>query len=222
MAEHFSRSARTLGIVSASTILIVGLAYAFALTLGFANLTTADSPISDPYFSVMEVLIVMLAPAMVALMAAVHARAPDHMKSFSLTALCFTAMLATLTCSVHFLILALGHRPGFIDPAVKDVFLAFKWPSVVYALDVLGWDFFFALSMFFAAPTFAGGGINRALRVGMAASGLLALSGLVGAVLGNMSFRNIGIAGYLGGFLIVDGLLLVLFLRSNALPSAVE
>ena len=218
MAEHFSRSARTLGIGSAATILVVGLAYAFALTLGFANLTTADSPISDPYFSVMEVLILMLAPTMVALMAAVHAWAPDHQKVFSLTALCFTAMLATLTCSVHFLILALGRRSGLIDPAVTDAFLAFKWPSVVYALDVLGWDFFFALAMLFAAPAFRGGGLNRAIRFSMIISGLLALAGLIGVPSGDMMLRNIGIAGYLGAFLVVDGLLLSLFLRPHSAP----
>jgi hypothetical protein len=36
------------------------------------------------------------------------------------------------------------------------LFLSFKWPSVSYALTILAWDVFFALSVLFAAPVFGG------------------------------------------------------------------
>ena len=205
-----------MGIMSAAIILIVGLVYAVVLGLGFASLASTDQPIGNPYFAVLEALILVLAPAMVALMAAVHAWSPQESKGLSLAALSFTGMLAIITCGVHFMILTLSGQPGFASHAVADAFLAFKWPSVVYALDILGWDVFFALAMLFAAPVFNGKGINRAIRNCMIVSGVLALAGLVGVALGDMTLRNIGIAGYLGAFLVVDGLLLVVFLRSDA------
>lgn len=213
MTETFSRSARLMGIESATVILVVGGVYAAALTLGLAKLATPQTPIGNPYFTAMEVLILMLAPTMVSLMAAVHAWAPQDRKALSLAALSFVAMLAAVTCSVHFLIVTLSGQPGFTEPAVANAFLAFRWPSVVYALDILGWDIFFALAMLFAAPVFVGGGIHRAIRSGMIVSGVLALAGLLGVALNDMAIRNIGIAGYLGVFLILDCLLLVLFLR---------
>ena len=161
MTETFSRSARLMGIESATVILVVGGVYAAAFTLGLAKLATPQTPIGNPYFTAMEVLILMLAPTMVSLMAAVHAWAPQDRKALSLAALSFVAMLAAVTCSVHFLIVTLSGQPGFTEPAVANAFLAFRWPSVVYALDILGWDIFFALAMLFAAPVFVGGGITR-------------------------------------------------------------
>ena len=88
-----------------------------------------------------------------------------------------------------------------------------------YALDILAWDAFFALAMLFAAPVFAGPGLCRAIRFGMIASGALAFAGLIGLAVGNMMLRNIGIAGYLGVFLVVDGLIFKLFVRSTAVPA---
>lgn len=211
-----------MGIMSAAIILIVGLIYGIALGLGVASLASRDQPIGNPYFTVLEALILVLAPAMVALMAAVHAWSPQRHKGLSLAALSFTTMLAILTCSVHFVILTLSGQPGFANHGGMDSFLTFRWPSVVYALDILAWDVFFAASMLFAAPIFEGAGVSRAIRISMIISGTLALAGLSGVALGDMMLRNIGIAGYLGAFLVVDSLLLILFLRSDAAMTFVE
>ncbi|CAN5604180.1 hypothetical protein BH10PSE14_BH10PSE14_07690 [soil metagenome] len=104
--------------------------------------------------------------------------------------------------------MAPSRQPGFVDN-----------PALVYALDILAWDIFFALAMLFAAPAFTGTGLRGAIRVAMRISAVLALAGLSGVVAGDMALRNIGIAGYLGVFLVVDALLLVLFLRSDASPA---
>jgi acyl dehydratase len=86
---------------------------------------------------------------------------------------------------------------------------------VAYALDIVGWDVFFALSMLFAAPVFSGSRLATWTRVLMIASGVLALAGLIGVVAGDMQLRNIGIVGYVGVFLIVAALLAVFFYRAN-------
>ncbi len=215
MSEPFSPVARRLGIVSATIILPTALAYAVTLALGLAALTSPAQPIGDPYFTILELLILALAPAMVSLMVAVHGWAPARWRAFTLTAVCFMAMLAVVTCSVHFAIVTLSRQPGLVDHPALAPLIAFRWPSVVYALDILAWDVFFALAMLFAAPAFAGTGLRAAIRLAMRTSAVLALAGLGGVVSGNMAVRNIGIAGYLGVFLVVDALLLVLFLRAD-------
>ena len=123
---------------------------------------------------------------------------------------------------MHFIILTLSGQRGFTKGAVVDSFLAFQWPSVVYALEVLAWDVFFALGMLFAAPAFRGGGLNRAIRITMIISGLLALVGLIGVPSGDMMFRNIGIGGYLGASLVLDGLLLTLFLCPRSVSTRAQ
>jgi hypothetical protein len=96
-------------------------------------------------------------------------------------------------------------RQPWSEPARSNVasawlLVSFRWPSVVYALDILGWDFFFALSVLFAAAVFGGSRLTVSIRGVMTASGVLALAGLGGVVTGDMQLRNIGIVGYLGGF----------------------
>ena len=204
-----------MGLVSATMILVVGLAYAVVLGFGFASLTSIDQPIGNPFFTILELLILLLAPAMVTLMGSVYAFAPRESKGLGLVALSFMAMMAVITCSVHFIILTLSGQPNLAGQTSAGGFLAFKWPSVIYALDILAWDVLFALAMLFAAPVFTGPGLHRAIRISMIASGALALAGLIGPVVGDMALRNIGIAGYLAVFLLVDGLLFKLFLRSD-------
>jgi hypothetical protein len=215
----FTATARRLGIFSAAATVILLVAYAVTLAMGLASLESPQQPIGDPMFTILEVLIITMMPAMVALMVTVHAWAPMHAKTLSLTSLVFMGMLAGLTCSVHFVILTLSRQPEFAEQSWLPLVLSFKWPSVVYALDILGWDVFFPLSMLFAAPVFWGSRLAAWIRVLMTASGVLALAGLSGVVVGDMQLRNIGIVGYVGVFLVVTALLAVLFYRATPLEA---
>jgi hypothetical protein len=116
--------------------------------------------------------------------------------------------------------LTLSRQRAFASQSWVPLFLSFKRSSVTYALDILAWDVFFALSMFFAAPVFNGSRLAASIRVLMIASGVLALAGLSGVVDGDMRLRTIGIAGYLGVFLFVAGLLGLLFYRAEASTQA--
>lgn len=215
----FTATARRLGIFSAAATVILLVAYAVTLAMGLASLESPQQPIGDPMFTILEVLIISIMPAMVALMVAVHAWAPMHAKTLSLTSLVFMGMLAGLTCSVHFVILTLSRQPEFTAQPWLPLVLSFNWPSVVYALDILGWDVFFPLSMLFAAPVFWGTRLAAWIRALMTASGVLALAGLSGVVVGDMQLRNIGIVGYVGVFLLVTALLAVLFYRATPLEA---
>jgi hypothetical protein len=211
----FTATARWLGIFSAAATLILLVAYAVTLAMGLASLESPQQPIGDPMFTILEVLIISIMPAMVALMVAVHAWAPMHAKTLSLTSLVFMGMLAGLTCSVHFVILTLSRQPEFAGQPWLPMVLSFNWPSVVYALDIVAWDIFFPLSLLFAAPVFWGSRLAAWIRVLMIASGVLAFAGLSGVVVGDMQLRNIGIVGYVGVFLVVAALLAVLFYRAT-------
>jgi hypothetical protein len=75
--------------------------------------------------------------------------------------------------------------------------VSFEWPSILYALDILAWDWFFALSILFAAPVFSGGSrLERWVWILLLVSGVLSLAGLIGVPLADMQVRNIGVIGY--------------------------
>jgi hypothetical protein len=101
-----------------------------------------------------------------------------------------------VTCGVHFTILAVGRQPAIAGLPWTASLLSFTWPSVPYALDILAWDFFFALSVLLAVPVFGGSRLANAIRALLLVSGLLALVGLFGPVLGNIDIRSVGIIGY--------------------------
>jgi hypothetical protein len=165
-------------------------------------------------FSILEILIIITVPVMIALMVALHAWASPETKAFSLMALVFMVLLAGLTCSLHFVILTVSRQPAFARLSWLPLFLWFKWPSIAYALDILGWDVFFPLSVLSAAPIFSGSRLARSIRALMIVSGVLALGGLSGAI-GDMRLRNIGIAGYAGVFPVAALLMAILFYRTT-------
>jgi hypothetical protein len=212
---NFTETARTLGIFSATATVVLLVAYAVTLAVGLASLESPRQPIGDPMFTILEVLIIAMMPAMVALMVAVHAWAPMRAKTLTLTSLVFMGLLAGITCVVHFCVLTLSRQPEFAGRPWESLVFPFAWPSVVYALDILAWDVFFALSILFAAPVFRGSRLAAWIRVLTVASGVLSFAGLSGVVAGDMQLRNIGIIGYVGVFLFAAALLAILFYRAT-------
>lgn len=195
MMSHstFTLQHRTIGRAAAWAVFCLGMVYAVTTILGFRSLKSPDDAICDPFFSVMELLIILIAPLMVVSMVAVHAYAPPDAKVYSLTALIFTILMCGITSSVHFVILTVSRQ---LEANSVSWLLSFKWPSVTYTLDILAWDWFFALSMLFAAPVFGVGRLEQTVRILMIVSGVLSLAGLIGVPLANMQIRNIGIIGY--------------------------
>jgi hypothetical protein len=215
VAPGLNAIARRLGIVSAAGTVLLMVVYATTLVAGLVSLQSPEQPIGDPLFSILEILIIFMMPVMVALMVAVHAWASPQTKTFSLMALVFMGLLAGLTSSVHFVILTVSRQAAFTGQSWLPLFLEFKWPSVAYALDILAWDVFFPLAVLSAAPAFGGSRLTTSIRVLMIASGVLAIGGLSGVMVGDMQLRNIGIVGYVGVFPVAALLLAILFYRAT-------
>ena len=67
----------------------------------------------------------------------------------------------------------------------------------------------------FAAPVFAGGGLERAVRRGLLVCGVLCLAGTVGPAVGNMRLQLVGVVGYAGVLPAVSLLLARLFAHQS-------
>jgi hypothetical protein len=213
-ADALTPRAARFGVVASLAVFVLGLAYVIPLILGLRSLAAPQDPIADPYFAAMELLILLMAPALVAMMAAIHAYAPRDAKVFSLTALVFMGVAAGVTCGVHFLLLTVGRQVSPAESPWLSMMFSFRWPAVTYALDILAWDLFYPLALLFAAPVLRGDGLPRAVRTLLLVSGTLSLVGLAGAAVGDMGLRNIGIVGYAGLGPIVALLLAIVFRRT--------
>ena len=183
-------------IASAKVLALACTAYALVLAAGLLTLPSADLPIQDPWFSLMELLILIIAPTMVVYAVGLHAIAAPARRPIALAGVVFMSLCAVISCSVHFAVLTVSRHPAFIDLALTPLLFSFAWPSLVYALDILAWDFFFALGALFAGLSVEGAGRRRLPRALLIASAALAFVGLAGVPLSNMQVRNIGIVGY--------------------------
>lgn len=182
-------------IISWSVSSIITI-YLVTLILGFISLKSPDAPIANPYFTILELLIIILGPLMVFSLIIVHKSTPEKSKIYSLTAVIFMSIMACITCCLHFVILTLSQQESFLNQDWSILVFSFHWPSIPYALDILAWDFFYALSMFFLSATFNKKGLEKLIKMLLILSGVLSFIGLLGIPMNNMQVRNIGIIGY--------------------------
>jgi hypothetical protein len=207
---------RLIGIWAGWAIFALALIYVAVMVVGFIAAGGLDAPLVDPVFAIMELLILVQAPAIVVLFGALHRYAAPASRSLSLVAFALVVIMAGITLGVHFVLLTVARQvPPSLLPGFDRLF-SFNWPSVAYALDILAWDYCFGLALLVAAPVFSGGPAERAVRTGLALAGVLCLAGLLGAVTGSMQIRNIGIVGYGGIFPVVAVLIARMFGRERA------
>ena len=202
-----------LGAASGVAVAATSLAYAVVLLLGLSSLQSPAEQIPDPWFTLMEILILLIAPSMLTLSVAICCWVPAERRVCGLLSIAFFCMCASITMAVHLVILVMSRSHLPIDAVTATSLLSFRWPSVAYVLDILAWDIAFpigAMAAFAAIPPFPA---LRAVRTLLLFSSALALAGLIGVPLNNMQVRNVGIVGYAVLFPIAAGMLAVVFLR---------
>ena len=218
LIRDWSTKDRRVAVWSALGTFFFGILYAPTLVAAFVSAGNVKDPLRDPFLGILEIQIILMAPLMVVMMVAVHGYAPRGTTMYSLSALGFMILCAGVTTGVHFVELTVARQ---IDPASTPVYaqlFSWEWPSALYALDILAWDWFFALSVLLAASVFSGGKLHASVRAAMILSGTLSIAGLLGAALGDMQLRGIGIAGYAVVFPVVCLLLALVFSRTGPLP----
>ena len=192
MAARWARTAAILIVVASFLYLAVGFTWLFT----YRSPDWTDFNVHDPGLAVLELLLFVTLPLLVVEATAIHIWSPPCHKLATLVSLAFMAMFATLSAGVHFVRLTAVRQLEAAGGAVSDLLLPTRWPSVAAALDFLAWDFLLGLALLFASTAFTGGGLARAVRIGLVASGTLCLAGLLGPATGAMHLQLIATLGY--------------------------
>jgi hypothetical protein len=214
----FTSRDRTMGMIGAWTAFVVNEAYAITSGLGYLSVKAPSDPISDPYLSIMSLLIVLMAPFLVITMVAVHSYAAPGHKPYSLAALAFMVLLAGITSSVNFALFVVARQPAPTPSLWVSSFISTGWPPLPQAMDFFAWDWFFALSMLLAAPVFRGSRLENAVRILMLVTAALCILGLVWLPFSPQQATIIGILGWGVAGPIVFLLLANLFTRLRPDP----
>lgn len=189
-SERWSTTDQRAGAWSCYTVLALSLVYVPVLIAGLVA-APPGSPVPDPYNAVLELLIIPISLAMVIAFVAVHRWAAPQRRLLSASALVLVALTAGITICVHSVLLTVGRQSDAASLPGYARLLSWTWPSVVFALDIVAWDLFLGVALLLAAPVLDGWP-SRLLALG----GVLCLGGITGAVIGDMSVRDIGIVGY--------------------------
>lgn len=212
-APTFGPRARALGIAAAWTTFAVNEVYAVLSGIAFLQEGTAVE--SGPFLSVMALLVVLMGPSLVLTMVAVHAFADPERRIYGLAAVGLMVACVTVTSCVNFLLLLVSSSPELFAESWRALFLPCRWPAPAFVLDNFVWDWFFGVSMLFAAPIFGGDPLKRALRFLMVASGTLCLAGLAWLAVSPAQGIIIGILGWGAAGPLVFVLLANVFTRTR-------
>ena len=212
---------RRIGRWSAIAVVVIVAVYITTGTIWLVSninsVTLLTLAPSEPYLTIMEVLMLLLNPALIALFAALHVYAPPGKKTYSLTAFSFVILLVAITGVVHFVHLTVIRRTT--STTVAEAFAFYQSQgnqmSPMFAAEMLGWDFFFGFALLFAAPVFKGDKLQNAIRISLILGGALCLIGFSGPASGNMRLQLPAIIGYAFVFPFVCLLLALFFGRSD-------
>ncbi|KAA3650305.1 MAG: hypothetical protein DWP95_01470 [Proteobacteria bacterium] len=175
-----------IGMWSTLGMFVVGILYVITMAIGMYSVGLTK-PIVDPILGIMEVLTLITAPLLVISMSAIHRIAPEDQKTYSLIALAFAIMVASLTGAVHFVGLTVLRQTG-----TEGI----VWPSIIYGVELLAWDIFLGLSLLFAAQVFQGSGLKRNIRIALIITGALCLIGSLGPITGDMRLQFVSVLSY--------------------------
>src|SRR5436305_904055 len=102
---------RRVGDAAALTLSALALLYVLTMTAGFVAAGSLDAPLVDPVFAIMELLILVQMPAILALFTALHRFAAPAHRGLSSTAFGGLAVVMVgITLSVHFVLLTVGRQ----------------------------------------------------------------------------------------------------------------
>ncbi|BBC72219.1 conserved hypothetical protein [Altererythrobacter sp. B11] len=172
-----SRATCLLGLWSALATLLFSAAYVAAQVLEWTGLLgSAGGPASASTPLGLALLLtpsLLLGPSFVLLAAALHAAAPTGRKAFSLAALAFATIYATLTGMVYFVQLTfVAPRLAAGETEAIALLLFVPYRSFLFAVDLLGYSFMSAAA-FCAAFALPPSPRSNGAKVALLATGAL-------------------------------------------------
>ena len=166
--------------------------------IGIMMLSGSGFPPVEPYQTMFNILILLTAAWMVIYWVVLHQAVQGEKKIFSLASLVMIVIFATLTSINRYVGLTVV-KQSLLSGNTSGLqwFLPYGWPSVMLALEILAWGFFFGLACLCLAPAFTNGKLERAIFWTLIATGILSLLAAVGQVINTnaASFNPFTMAG---------------------------
>ncbi len=200
-----------------------GILLATAYSAGLVAAATSPNgfPPGEPYETVVSVVCLLSAPAILILFALVHSFANEERRLFSRIGLSFATLFCAMTCIARFVHLAVV-RPSVAagKTAGLEWFVPYGSLSVMSAMEMLGWSFFLGLAFIFTAFAFERDGWERRLFWLCLVNGVLCLASTLAPLTGSGVFFFLGVPAWGPGFVVFCILLMGMFNRALSAESS--
>ena len=174
-----------LGMWSSFALSTLGFLYLLVTAYGMSSVGLSE-PITGLILTIMELLTLLTAPLLIVLVSTIYSMATPEHKVHCNISLCFTVITSGITSAVHFVSLTALKQTG------AQMLI---WPSTLYALELLAWDFFLGLALCFLSVAYVGRGLKKYIRSGLILAGILCLTGILGPASGAMRLQFIAVVG---------------------------
>ena len=192
-SQRWSASARRLGIVSATGVLVVGILYVAVITSWLIMERTPREPIGDPYLALMEILTMVSALSLLGVVLAIWCFPAPGRRLHALAALGGGGLAVGLTLAVHFVQLT-AVRQLWRAGRLADYRLV--WPSALFAVEYFVWDVLVGFTMLSVGFALAGAHAASHARRAWLMGGVLCIVGVAGPLSGRMLLQDIAVLGY--------------------------
>jgi hypothetical protein len=188
-----------------------------------AALAIAGMPPIEPFNTLIGIVVLLTAPSMILLWAVIHQVAPADKRAFSLASLALMAVFATSTSINRYNALtvvpqatAMGKLDGL------DWYMPYGWPSIMLAMEVLSWGYYYGLACLCLAPVFRKGRTERAVFWTLIAIGVLSLATALGQVLDSLALGLMGPLAWGPGGILLSALWMRWFRRRGGVVSPIR
>lgn len=192
------------------------LAIGYITALAFA-IMTGGLPLQEPLESLIALIVLGAAPALVLLASTVHLAVSPERHGATLPGLAFMVIFAVLTSVNRYVQLTVVRQSD--AGAEIDLIRPYAWPSVMAAIEILGWGLFLGLSLLCLAEAFRKSQGERMLSGTLAVSGLLCLGPFAALLTGFLPLMTLGVIAWGPGLALICVLLARWFARPARLPS---
>ena len=198
-------SLRKLGYWTSLLGVLLTLIYLAALAGMFLSGTI---PPGEPYLSIISMVSLASAPALIFLWVIVHNSVLPIQRVFTQTSLALMVIFATLTSINRYVAMTVvpqSTKLGITDGL--NWFMPYGWPSIMAAIEVLAWGFFLGLAFLFLAPVFRTGKTELAIFWTLIVSGIFSLIAVLGQVMNSVVLNMLGIIAWGPGLIVLFALL---------------
>jgi len=194
--------------------LFLGLVY---LGLVIAALASGNFPPVGLLQSLMNVCILVTIPAIVLLWVIVHQVTPPEKQVFSLGSLVLMIIFATpASINRYNALIVVSQATAMGKTDGLEWFLPYGGPpSIMVAMEVLGWGFYYGLACLCLAPVFGKDRLEKAVFWTLIASGVLSLVAVLAQVLNSLLLSMAGVIAWGPGVILLMVLWALWFKRQK-------